>query len=245
LFRHRVETRSHFRQVVKSVLRSTSLVGSPTIYAAPIAKAPPQQKRTYLSGPVRREQILQAAIDAFSERGYGASMDDVADAAGVTRTVLYYYYPSKKDLFAAVHQAQQAEMLTYVAPAVAGPGSQQERARVAIDAALSFAERHPKSWKLLSGDLEGAGPELIEAIRGAHEVSMEAIEALLAPDAAERGIKQGSVRGRILAESFLGSMTAIWRWWAEHPHVPREEVGDALYEVLWHGLEGLGGDRAR
>src|SRR5438445_10103022 len=130
-----------------------------------MAKSAPagQPKRTYLSAPVRRERILQAAIDVFSEQGYIASMDDVADAAGVTRTVLYYYYPSKKDLFAAVHQAEQAEMLTFVAPAVAGPGGQSERAHGAIDAALQFAEAHPHAWKVLSGDLDGAEPELVEA----------------------------------------------------------------------------------
>ncbi len=88
--------------------------------------------------------MLDAALDVFSDRGYRASMDEIAKASGVTRTVLYYYFPTKKDLFLAVLDAQVTEFLRHVAPAVGGPGAIDQRFRATLDALLGFAERAPR-----------------------------------------------------------------------------------------------------
>ena len=51
----------------------------------------------------RRDQLLDTAQEVFVERGYGpTSMDDVAEAAGVTKPVLYDHFGSKDGLLAAV-----------------------------------------------------------------------------------------------------------------------------------------------
>ncbi|WP_306320111.1 MULTISPECIES: TetR/AcrR family transcriptional regulator [unclassified Streptomyces] len=53
----------------------------------------------------RHEEILEAALEVFAERGYkGASIDAVAERAGLTRQGVLHYYPSKKRLlFALLH----------------------------------------------------------------------------------------------------------------------------------------------
>jgi AcrR family transcriptional regulator len=51
----------------------------------------------------RREEILNAALDVFTEKGYGvATMPEIAQRAGVAAGTLYLYYPSKRELFVAV-----------------------------------------------------------------------------------------------------------------------------------------------
>lgn len=51
----------------------------------------------------RREEILKAALDVFTEKGYGAAtMPEIAKAAGIAAGTLYLYYPSKRELFVAV-----------------------------------------------------------------------------------------------------------------------------------------------
>src|SRR5438132_1610 len=53
-----------------------------------------------LPAPERRRQLLDSALDVFAARGFhGASMNDVADAAGVTKPVLYQHFESKRRLF--------------------------------------------------------------------------------------------------------------------------------------------------
>ena len=56
-----------------------------------------------LSADARREQILDVAINVFGRAGYyGASMNDIADAAGVTKPVLYQHFDSKGELYSAL-----------------------------------------------------------------------------------------------------------------------------------------------
>jgi AcrR family transcriptional regulator len=51
----------------------------------------------------RRHQILKAALDVFTGKGYGvATMPEIAQKAGVAAGTLYLYYPSKRELFVAV-----------------------------------------------------------------------------------------------------------------------------------------------
>ena len=48
----------------------------------------------------RRQQLLDVAVATFSEQGYrNTSMNDIAEAAGVTKPVLYQHFPSKRELF--------------------------------------------------------------------------------------------------------------------------------------------------
>src|SRR5713101_5035960 len=54
-------------------------------------------------GAKTREQCLQVAIRLFAERGYQrTTMDDVAEAAGVTKGAVYWHFPSKDDLLLAL-----------------------------------------------------------------------------------------------------------------------------------------------
>jgi AcrR family transcriptional regulator len=54
-------------------------------------------------GPVTREQILDASLRLFSERGFArTSVRDIAQAAGITDAAIYYHFASKRDLFEAL-----------------------------------------------------------------------------------------------------------------------------------------------
>jgi AcrR family transcriptional regulator len=58
-----------------------------------------------------RGALLSVARELFAERGYaGTFTDEVAERAGVTRGALYHHFPSKKDLFQAVHEELEKEL---------------------------------------------------------------------------------------------------------------------------------------
>ena len=59
--------------------------------------------RIRLSAPERRKQLLAVAVGEFGVRGYHiTTMNQLAEAAGVTKPVLYQHFPSKRDLYLAV-----------------------------------------------------------------------------------------------------------------------------------------------
>lgn len=63
--------------------------------------APVRRRRR--DGEARRETVLDAALDIFSTVGlHGASIDQIADRAGLSKANLLYYFPSKEDLYVAV-----------------------------------------------------------------------------------------------------------------------------------------------
>ena len=56
-----------------------------------------------LTADARREQILEVALAEFANDGYhDTSMNDIAEAAGVTKPVLYQHFDSKRSLFLAL-----------------------------------------------------------------------------------------------------------------------------------------------
>ena len=68
-------------------------------------------RRPAIPGVDRRQQILEAALDVFAEHGFeGATTKEIATRADVTQGLIYFYFPSKEDLFFAAfeHQAKLA-----------------------------------------------------------------------------------------------------------------------------------------
>ncbi len=89
---------------------------------APAAPAPQP------AGDARREQLLDVALTVFARHGYRkTSMDDIAQAAGVSRQGLYLHFEAKEDLFrAAVHHSIRKAHVA-VAAALAAPGESIEQ----------------------------------------------------------------------------------------------------------------------
>jgi len=72
-----------------------------TAREAPIA--PARREKKLRQGPVTREQILDASLRLFSEKGFArTSVRDIAQAAGITDAAIYYHFASKRDLFEAL-----------------------------------------------------------------------------------------------------------------------------------------------
>lgn len=80
----------------------SSTAGSPT----------PESPRRHAPPAERRAQILAAALECFSEKGYhAATMDDLVRASGLSKGSLYWHFRNKDDVFLALFDAFNAEIL--------------------------------------------------------------------------------------------------------------------------------------
>src|SRR3954465_4952503 len=87
----------------------------------------------------RRRQLLEAGAQVFTERSYDdASMAEVARAAGISKGLLYHYFPSKRDLFVAPLEAAAAELREITQPDPSLPVTDQLVA--VLDAYLRWIE---------------------------------------------------------------------------------------------------------
>jgi AcrR family transcriptional regulator len=116
-----------------------------------------------MPAPLRREAILSAAEEVFARSGYhGASLDDIAQAAGISKALIYEHFTSKRELHASLVNAHVEEIFRRLQANAETGTSGEERLRGGIDAFLSFVEEHREAWRALFRD--AADPETADII---------------------------------------------------------------------------------
>src|SRR2546423_3698745 len=106
----------------------------------------------------RRAQLIELGLRMLSsETPERVPVDEIAEAAGVSRGLLYHYFPTKRDFYVAVNRAAAAEVGELTASAPSLPLAEQLRA--GIDAYLRYAEARPHGFLTayrgaLAGDAE-------------------------------------------------------------------------------------------
>src|SRR3954463_10009610 len=109
--------------------------------------------RRRLSAVDRRAAILDSALQVFSSRGYhAASIDEIAQEAGISKALIYEHFPSKKDLHASLLERHVQEIFERLAETAAGPDPGEVRLRNGVDAFLEWVETHPRAFRLLFRD---------------------------------------------------------------------------------------------
>ena len=133
-----------------------------------------------------RERILDAAIECFADRGYKASIEVIAEHAGIGKGTVYLHCKDKEDLFYhAVHRELRdwvGAMSRMIDPRVP---ADQLLFRVAI-ADLEFIESRPLLRSLMSGVLPGQLPEWSKEYYELRMLGRKHVEEIL-----ELGIRQG------------------------------------------------------
>src|ERR687888_1130433 len=118
-------------------------------------KAAPSRRR--MRAPERRAQLLDVARRVFGNSGFHAvSMEAVAKEAGVTKPILYDHFPSKKDLYLALIDADLALLHDEVRKALAAPTGNRERIRASFQAYFDFVDEHAEGFRLLMQETVGA-----------------------------------------------------------------------------------------
>src|SRR5665811_609913 len=98
----------------------------------------------------RRAQLLEAAQAVFVESGYHAAvMDDIADCAGVSKTVLYEHFRRKLDLYLALFDQHSGELLDLIRTALASTTENKQRVAATIGAYFEFVGRDGAPFRLV------------------------------------------------------------------------------------------------
>lgn len=96
-----------------------------------------------------RQRLLEVALELFAHRGYDATgVQDVVEAAGVTKPTLYHYFGSKRGLLEALVQDQGRTFREDLTAAAAYAGDLPLTLMRLVTAYLSFARRHPDFYRL-------------------------------------------------------------------------------------------------
>ena len=188
----------------------------------------------------RRAAILDAALDVFSGSDFHqASLDAVAERAGVSKALIYEHFASKRELQRALLETYVGELLRRVIEATGRAEPGEERLRVGADAFLRFVEQRRDAWRMLVRNPEEPGvAALVGRLQGE---AADAIAALMTADAPDRDEdpRETELAIEMLAQQLVGALRALANWWDDHREVPRERVLEMLMEFAWLGFERI------
>src|ERR1700728_3880633 len=118
-----------------------------------------------LTAEQRRGQLFAVALELFAQRGYrSTTMDDIAEAAGVTKPLLYQHFSSKRALYLELVDSVAKDLLTAINEATftaAGPRQQVEQGFAAY---FRMVVTHEAAFRLLYGRNDAGDEELGDAL---------------------------------------------------------------------------------
>jgi AcrR family transcriptional regulator len=182
-------------------------------------------RRARLTTDARREQLVALGGEIFSERPFDeVSIDDIAAAAGISKGLLYHYFPSKRDFYVAVVREAADEMQVVTDAPADLPAI--ERLSAGLDRYLEYVETHARGFATVLRAGIGSDPEvaaIVEEVRGA--MAGRILDDLPIEGAVPPGV-------RIAVRGWVGFAEAASLEWVERREVTRDELRDLLIKAL-------------
>ncbi|MDI9888189.1 TetR/AcrR family transcriptional regulator [Streptomyces sp. HNM0645] len=191
---------------------------------------------------IRERQMLDAAVQTFGQRGYrAASMDEIAELAGVSKPLVYLYLNSKEDLFTACIRRESAALVAAVRAAV-DPGLPPDRQLwEGLAAFFRHTAEHPDAWAVLHRQARTHGePFAAEAAVMRDEIV--AFVTGLIGDAARGTRGGGELAGKDvagLAQALVGAAESLAGWANDTSGVSARDAAATLMNFAWEGLGNL------
>ncbi len=203
--------------------------------------APSKGRRTRRLGATeRREQLVLTALRLFGERGYRATtMEDIANAAGVTKPLLYQHFTSKRALYLELVSHVSEELLHALGSAYRRANGPREMVENGYRAYFELIVTHEDAFRLLFGSQAPDDPELSSAVRNVERSVLDVLEARMPPDFPPE-------HRRLLAYTVIGMAEGGTRFWVESarkglgtsPDDVRQ-LAERVSRVAWAGLRGV------
>lgn len=186
----------------------------------------------------RREELVVAAVAAIDRFGTEASIDQIAQVAGVSKPVLYRYFSDKDDLHAAVGRWGALQVLDRVTPRMLADVPMKQRVYDAAAAYFEVLEEHPQVFVLLVAHRSTSADDPLT--HGKATVA-EAIERVMTDGIAALGLP--THRSAPWSHGVVGLGLATGEWWLEHRESPtapdRDTVARYLADFVWGAMVGV------
>lgn len=162
--------------------------------------------------------MLRAAGQAFARSGFhDASMDAIAEAAGISKPMLYNYFGSKQGLYAAYIERSGQALLQSMRAADSRGAPAAQRLHAGILAFLTYAEEHRAGWTILHRETLAQGGLVAQELSGLRERVTQMLTTLFEDEA--------------FAHAFAGAGESLASWWLAHHEQPKEQIADMLMDI--------------
>ncbi|MBJ7348624.1 MAG: TetR/AcrR family transcriptional regulator [Thermoleophilaceae bacterium] len=190
------------------------------------------RKRQRLGADERRQQLIDIGTRMFASRAYDdVWVQEVAKEAGVSRGLLYHYFPDKRDFFAAVLGQSTHQFDLRTDPASDLPPF--ERLRAGLDAYIAYAADSPDRYRAIHRSVTTADPELRAIVE--HNIQRQE-ERLLS--AMEFDPKYDAILG-LAVRGWVSAVIACCLDWLDNASVSAEELRELLAVALISTVQAI------
>jgi AcrR family transcriptional regulator len=183
----------------------------------------------------RREQLIEIARGAFSERGFdGASVEEIATRAEVSKPVVYEHFGGKEGLYAVVVDREVQQLLGMMRDALTA-GHPRVLLEQAAFALLDYIEQSSEGFRILVRD-SPLGSETGSYVSIISDVASR-VEHILVAEFKRRGFD--AKFAPMYAQMLVGMVGTTGQWWLNARKPAKEVVAAHLVNLAWNGLSGL------
>jgi AcrR family transcriptional regulator len=186
----------------------------------------------------RRTQLLDAAVDAIREIGPNVTMEQLANAGGVTKPILYRHFGDRDGLIQAIARRFSRDLLTLITTALTAHSNDRDLLHATVDSYVGFIERDPNLYRFMMQQQR----ERLDGI-----ASMTSLVDLVAGQVADVARERLRQAGRDTAPAvpwaygLVGLVHQAGDWWVADQTMSRETLVDYLVSLLWDGLASAQG----
>ena len=201
-------------------------------------------ERQRLPAARRRSQLLEVALERFAANGFHeTSMEEIADAAGVTKPVLYQHFGSKRTLYLELLETVGEELLHEVRARAAAETHPHQQVLAGFRAYFRFVCERTSAFQLLFGSGARQADEFADAVRTLEASVAATIASFIDADIDDE-------HREVLGYAIVGLGEVSARLWvsrhqeAGYPSLDpteAEALAVRLADLVWAGLRGLPG----
>lgn len=195
--------------------------------------------RRRLPREAREQQIIDCAIHVFAKRGYrAASVDEIAELAGVSKPLVYLYFESKGGLFLACLRREEKRLVGAFQGAAKEVSTSELRLWAGINAFFAFVAEHADGWAVLHRQAPGLDEAIAAEIVRARQSVLAEVHTLVRDGIALSAgpVRLGDTDADFVAHALVGAADSLTDWMERHPEESPDRTSLRLMGMVWIGM---------
>ncbi|MBK9178130.1 MAG: TetR family transcriptional regulator [Acidimicrobiales bacterium] len=189
------------------------------------------RSRTRLDRETRREQIVEAAVVVLHGRDPAdVTFEEIAEAAGVSRALVYNYFGDRHGLIAAVYLRNVRHLQAEMGRVLDGTETMHDAVAKIVRAYLVYARSHHlAATETMGAALTHPASSPLPELRVGQEESLRLVADRLG----------GGAEAELVARGVIALVEAAVLGWVEQPQMELDRAAELIVALAWSGLAGL------
>ncbi len=196
-----------------------------------------RRRRDYVDNATARKQILEAAAELFTDRGFHAtSVREIGDHLGIGQSSLYYHAKNKAQILVDINTELMDGLVADMETIRAGEGTGLEKLEAVVHTLLQKIAEQQAAVTVVLHERRSVPPEAATKLQAKRDRVDAIIDEIL-----QQGFDEGTIRPlplRLTRLAITGMTNWAYTWFDPNGSLRVEEIAKGFVDLLRHGVEG-------